>query len=507
MPFVPRREQQAIFHAIYRQQLRRLVVLKARRIGFSTGFGVLGSDIAAFNAGAQVSIIDQTQDDAAKKLDSICKVALEPIVEHSGITVNKDNESILQISVDGDATSAIHAGKNARGGTNQFLHVSEWQPIFAEDKRRSERILTGALPTAEHGIVAVETTWMLGKVGHLWDIVDSAIKVPSNKKSPEDWRVFFFPWWVDPTYQHAQAPEDQPAEIERYLDDLASEIRAKTKGKVELTHEQRNWYHRQRATLKDFIFREFPSRFSECFQAPSDDIIVSQEVMQSCLFDYKIDRLHVERDQVASLFGEYSKQTAQARERRIEQYIRNVFGQTINTPAKNRIGFDVAASGTGDLTSIYIDQAQGDVLQLRALFTCRTEDWHFTSTVLQTFMRHLSDVTACGDETGLGRQICWEMGKMFPGQFHPVNFRSEKQNMGMRLMNQLACSEKHIPIDQPDIASDYLAMRKVWTGSRWAFVESPNPLNSASHCDIAWSGALASMAAELGSTSYSILLV
>jgi hypothetical protein len=45
-----------------------------------------------------------------------------------------------------------------------------------------------------------------------------------------------------------------------------------------------------------------------------------------------------------------------------------------------------------------------------------------------------------------------------------------------------------------DIASDYFALRKVYTGTRWVFTEGRNTLNSASHCDIAWAGALATYA-------------
>jgi hypothetical protein len=46
----------------------------------------------------------------------------------------------------------------------------------------------------------------------------------------------------------------------------------------------------------------------------------------------------------------------------------------------------------------------------------------------------------------------------------------------------------------PDIAADYFALRKTHTGTRWAFTQGPNTLNAASHCDIAWAGALATHA-------------
>ena len=52
-------------------------------------------------------------------------------------------------------------------------------------------------------------------------------------------------------------------------------------------------------------------------------------------------------------------------------------------------------------------------------------------------------------------------------------------------------SEKRFPRAHQDIAADYFALRKIHTGTRWAFNEGRNTSNPASHCDIAWAGALA----------------
>ena len=81
-----------------------------------------------------------------------------------------------------------------------------------------------------------------------------------------------------------------------------------------------------------------------------------------------------------------------------------------------------------------MDEAKGDELWLRGLFTCRTEDWHFLKTALFYFLQNL-----------------------------------------------------------PRLA-DYFALRKTHTGARWTFSEGRNALNEASHCDIAWAGALATHA-------------
>jgi phage FluMu gp28-like protein len=166
-----------------------------------------------------------------------------------------------------------------------------------------------------------------------------------------------------------------------------------------------------------------------------------------------------------------------------------------NSRIKNtRLGFDVAASGLGDLACIYIDEAKGDELWLRALFSCRTEDWHFLKTVLFYFLQRLPNLQAAGDESGLGRQICWEAAEHFSSRFIKVNFSAKKHDLGFALMNQLSVAEKRFPRSEADIAADYFALRKAHTGTRWAFSEGRNSLNQASHCDIAWAGALATHA-------------
>jgi hypothetical protein len=113
-----------------------------------------------------------------------------------------------------------------------------------------------------------------------------------------------------------------------------------------------------------------------------------------------------------------------------------------------------------------------------------------------------TDIRGAGDETGLGRQICWETAKKFAGAFVGVNFKSEKHDMGFVLMNQLAVSEKQWSKEHKDITSDFFALRKLFQGGRWVFTESANSLNPKSHCDIAWGGGLSSKAASQVSTSF-----
>ena len=222
--------------------------------------------------------------------------------------------------------------------------------------------------------------------------------------------------------------------------------------------------------------------------------IVESSVIERCRYDYEIERVHLEHAQILDQFGQFNPARATHREDQIERFLLTSFNKILTTKSTYCLGFEVAASGQGNLAVIYIDEANGDELSLRALFTCRTEDWHFLKTVLFYFLRMLRSVTAAGDETGLGKQICWEASSYYGSVFTPVNFSSRKHDLGFALVNQLTTAQKRFPKIHQDIGADYFALRKNYQGTRWVFSEGRNPLNAASHCDIAWAGALASEA-------------
>ena len=61
---------------IFRHGLKRIVILKARQIGFSTLLGVICTDQLCWNTGKQISLIDSTQEDARQKLEKYYNAGL-----------------------------------------------------------------------------------------------------------------------------------------------------------------------------------------------------------------------------------------------------------------------------------------------------------------------------------------------------------------------------------------------------------------------------------------------
>jgi hypothetical protein len=196
--FRPRPQQRQIIDVIYRQGCRRIIILKARQLGFSTLLGVICADRLCFGLGQQISLIDQTIEDARQKLRDIVMVAydsLDPALKRE-LPITRSNTGELAVKFvryEEARTNSMFAGTHARGGANSFLWISEWGVIQASDLTRSEEILTGALPSVGDGVCVVETTWKGGRNGHLWSLVKSALETPEEQKGPLDWRVVFFP--------------------------------------------------------------------------------------------------------------------------------------------------------------------------------------------------------------------------------------------------------------------------------------------------------------------------
>jgi hypothetical protein len=283
VPFRPRPEQVGLLELLLSavdgvkggdpDAVSKLVKLKARRLGFSTAIGVFIADCLGFRKSFTATLIDQTGEDATKKMNGIVKVALNALREvWPFIRLVKDNDSELSVDVveecDGSGVSTFFAGTKSRGGSNDFLWCSELGVIQFEDEARAEEIVTGAFPSARHGVIVVETTWKGGKGGKLWDVIK-----PTLDGIAADWRVDFTPWFVDPRNVSTTATHD--AESIAYFHKIGGRLEREG---VTLSDEQRRWWAAERRTLGIFMQRENPTFLDECWTAPIEGAVYAEAI-------------------------------------------------------------------------------------------------------------------------------------------------------------------------------------------------------------------------------------
>lgn len=272
-PFRPRPEQEIVLRGLYDLPNEPDIIIKSRRLGMSTGIGAGMMDFCAWNGGATGRLIERTQDFAADKMRNIIRFAFDsqiPEIRARFDVRRKDSQSVLDpklAGADEKYRSEIHAGVAARGGDCSILWVSEMGPIAFRDPKRAEEIITGAFPAARKGKIIVETTWMGGKSGHLWEQIKPLLERDPDARG----RILFFPWHGDP---QCMMMDGKPvsAETEEYFRSLAE-----TAGR-HFNQEQKRWYAVTAKQQGIFMKREYPSTLAEAFSAPVEGAIYAKEV-------------------------------------------------------------------------------------------------------------------------------------------------------------------------------------------------------------------------------------
>jgi hypothetical protein len=235
------------------------IIVKARQIGFSTEIAIDITDHCLWRKNFTAGIIDYTLDDARLKLQKIRTAYLgTPPVVRSTVRLVKDNEEELKWS----NGSTCYVGTSHRGGTLQYLHISEFGKIATDKPDIAREIKTGALNTIAPGQkVKIEST-AHGTSGSFYDMVQTAeAKMKSGRSlSQLDFKLHFYAWWMDPKYVVQPNLALVSSEMQEYFDGL------RAKHGIILTPEQKAWYVLKYQTLgRDDMHSEFPSAMDETF--------------------------------------------------------------------------------------------------------------------------------------------------------------------------------------------------------------------------------------------------
>ena len=245
------------------------VVPKSRQHGCSTLIDLLMLDICLFNTNKTGGIIDRTDTDGQKKLGKLrfayehlddpddpdtCEIGKlikmsVPMVRASEHEIRFGNES------------QIWTATSLRGGTVQFLHISELGPIAYADPIKAEEIRTGAFNTVHPGNrIVIESTHKGGRFGLFYEMIQLAQKCPAEA-GPMDWKLFFYGWWMDPKNKILRSDGrigkyEPVGEEAAYFDELH-------KQGIKLSGAQKLWWSKKKQQMGDFMSSEYPSTMAE----------------------------------------------------------------------------------------------------------------------------------------------------------------------------------------------------------------------------------------------------
>ncbi len=264
--------------AFYQRIWYKNVIPKARQRGFSTLVQIIILDRCLFVPGSDCAIIAQSKDDAKKIRDGKIMFAYErlPATIQNMVPITVKNETELKWA----NGSRMTVSSSTRGGTIDFLHVSEYGLICLKSPEKAREIQEGSLPAAERGIIVIEST-VEANFGIFPDMVRRAgsIKQSGKKLSRLDYRLHFASWWDAPEY------EVDPALVAVSPQDHAYFDRAETQIGARISPRKRAWYVAKRDNEfggeNEKMWRQYPTTLEEAFQVATDGLWLATQMARA----------------------------------------------------------------------------------------------------------------------------------------------------------------------------------------------------------------------------------
>ena len=256
----------------------RNTVLKVRQLGISTLVAIYILDSMLFNKNWRAAIVDKTLDDAKEKVEKIAFAFehLDYVPEDGASELDRDwaeiggmiEEHFAEVKANGELRhveankgsfelkngSRVKASTSGRGGTLQFLHVSELGYIAMHDPMRAKEIISGSFNTVgKNCMIVQESTHEGGKFGLNYEQIVQAMKNIGRTPGKMDFKFFFFPWYRHPEYRLEGEKPVMSEESVKYFAELEKRLG------IGLTEAQKAWYVSVARTQGSLMRQEYPS--------------------------------------------------------------------------------------------------------------------------------------------------------------------------------------------------------------------------------------------------------
>lgn len=266
IPFVMNPIQASVLKSLHKRNL----ILKARQLGMSTFSVLYLLDQCIWQPNTIAGIVSYSLEHAqhifkriiGHALDNLPKWFDAGVISRSAREISFSNGSFIRVDT------------SLRGGSYQKILVSEFGKTCARTPLKAEEVITGTLQAVPvDGEIIIESTGE-GNEGYFADMVNSAFIRGNDDLSDMDYKLFFFPWYQEPSYTlFKDVP--YPVDLTDYFDKLQLDCN------ITINQKQRNWYAQQKGLLGDKIKQEFPSTVSEAFLSTSDAYYFSALIAQA----------------------------------------------------------------------------------------------------------------------------------------------------------------------------------------------------------------------------------
>lgn len=263
-------------HKVLNDMWYLMVIPKSRQLGMTTFFTIFYLDQILFSSNKVAGIIAHKQEDMKRIFRGKILFALEHLHPWVKDLVGKPEVETANEIVFKNGSS-MFVSLSARSQTLNYLHISEFAYICAHDPGKADEIVRGAINSVETGqMISIEST-AEGRGGHFYNIVMEAEKMrrQNSKLTELDFRLFFFPWYIDPNYRIKDSEHVHiSAEDKEYFKTLEDEHG------IKLDQEQKVWYTKKKKMMgsREAMNREYPTVLEECFSQSLEGAYYSNEV-------------------------------------------------------------------------------------------------------------------------------------------------------------------------------------------------------------------------------------
>jgi hypothetical protein len=174
----------------------RNLILKARQLGMSTFSVIHLLDQCIWTPNLSAGIVSYSLEHAQHIFKRIIGHSLSNLPNWLNVEIL--GQSAREITFANG--SVLRVDTTLRGGAYQLVLVSEFGKTCARNPLKAEEVVTGTLNTlSQNGTAIIESTGE-GNDGFFAEMVNQAVQRGNENLSPLDYKLFFFPWYQEPSY-------------------------------------------------------------------------------------------------------------------------------------------------------------------------------------------------------------------------------------------------------------------------------------------------------------------
>lgn len=284
LPFRLNYIQQHVYDNLHSRNL----ILKSRQVGMSTWAVLYLMDRVLFTENLHAGIVSYSLEHAQHIFKKIIGHALDtlppPFKSLTGIVQRSAREITFNNG------SSLRVDTTLRGGSYPLTLISEFGKTCARNPQKAEEIVTGTLQAVPIGGQTIIESTGEGMEGYFAEMVMAANRRGNENLNPLEYKLFFYPWMDEPSYQLEDTSLFHPPHLNDYFKKIEKEA-----GR-QLSTNQKNWYMVQTTLLGDKIKQEYPSTISEAFLASTDAFYFADAIQRAytenrCLYSPLYDPL------------------------------------------------------------------------------------------------------------------------------------------------------------------------------------------------------------------------